>query len=109
MAAAASRRPAHGRPRRPAPRRDGAPHSGQRPRVQLSVQLREQLHQNFQVHGADVSASEPLRAVPAARQLLFPVPAGAAADPGHLVADMDHHRGAAYRCAAAHRHQGRLR
>lgn len=69
----------------------------------------EQLHQDVQVQRGDVPAAEPARAVPAARQLLLPVPAGAAAHPGHLLADADHHRHPAHWRTRLDRGQRRLR
>lgn len=74
-----------------------------------TVVVPEQLHQDVQVLGGDVSAAEPAGAVPAARQLLLPVPAGAAADPGHILADAHHHGHTADRGASPHSCQGRLR
>lgn len=69
----------------------------------------EQLHQDVQVQLADVPALEPVRAVPAAGQLLLPVPAGSADDPGHLLSDTHHHGRAAAHGPGADGRQGRLR
>lgn len=69
----------------------------------------EQLHQDVEVLDHHVPATEPAGAVPAARELLLPVPAGAAADPGHLLAHADHHRHPTHRGARPHCRQGRLR
>lgn len=63
----------------------------------------EQLHQNIEVLYSNVPAAELAGAVPAAGQFLLPVPAGAAADPGHLVADSYHHRHPTNRSVGTHR------
>lgn len=71
--------------------------------------MTEQLHQDLEVLDHHVPATESAGAVPTARELLLPVPAGAAADPGHLLAHADHHRHPAHRGARPHRRQGRVR
>lgn len=68
----------------------------------------EQLHQDIEVLDHNIPAAESARAVPAAGQLLLLVPVGAAADPGHLLADAHHHRHTAHRGARAHCRQRRL-
>jgi len=68
----------------------------------------EQLHQDVQVQCADVPATEPLRTVPAPRQLLLPVPVGAAGDTSHQLANPNHHCCASYWCAGTHCSKGCL-
>lgn len=69
----------------------------------MALIVTEQLHQNFKILYNNVPAAELAGAIPAAGQLLFPVPAGAAADPGHLVADSYYHRYPTYRSVGTHR------
>lgn len=69
----------------------------------------EQLHQNIEVLDHNILAAESAWAVPAAGQLLLLVSVGAAANPGHLVADPHHHRHPAHRRTRAHCRQRRLR
>lgn len=61
----------------------------------------EQLHQDVQVLYHHVPPVESPGAVPATRQFLLPLPAGAAADPGDILPDADHNRYTTYRCIGA--------
>ena len=63
----------------------------------------EQLHQDVQVHPADVLAAEPVRAVPAAGQLLLCMSAGSAVDRSHQLPDAHHHATATAGRAVCHR------
>ena len=58
----------------------------------------EQLHQDVQIHIADVRAPQLIWAVSALGQLLFPVPFGASVYPIHFVVDAHHNCCASYWC-----------
>lgn len=68
----------------------------------LASLFAEQLHQNVQIFGSDVPATEFVRAISKARQLLLPVPAGASTDPRDILPDPRHHSYTPHRGAHAH-------
>lgn len=69
----------------------------------------DELHQNVEVHPVHVPTAQLIRAIPAASQLLFPVPNDAADDIDNIVVDSYHHLDTIDRGADNYCHQGRIR
>lgn len=64
--------------------------------------LAEQLHKDVEVFDYHLPATELVGAVPATRQLLLSVPAGAAAHPCDILTHADHHSDTPDRGARTH-------
>lgn len=57
----------------------------------MCLLITEQLYQNIKIFRVDVPATEPVRAVPKAGELLFSVPSSAPTYPSYQQFDAHHH------------------